>query len=279
MAQKRWWFIPLTVLFFFSSTAWTGGVRLLYKSHKGEEHSYLLTSFTTSTQEMMGQEMEAKTSSEATVTTKTEEIKPNGDIVMVIWIDSMKVQVHSMRGDTTIVNPGELLKKRSRITISSSGKELSREQIDSVLASPMSAGLTPRLSSIFVPFDPIELSIGDSLVVKRYDTLEVMGGKTVSHTVTRYFVKKPVKILGHECVDLPFTQSTKLEGTGTMMGMPFFVDGEGSATGTTYFDVFQGVLVSVESKASTEMTVASSGEQKMVIPIRQETEYKLKLLK
>ena len=257
-----------------------GGLKLRYKSSKGETHEYALAMKMESSTQMMGQEMQQKMLTEARLKVVTEDVKQNGDIIFISSMDSLKLEIHALpMTDTSFTNPPGLIGKRSRVTFSNTGRELSREQVDSIQMTGPFAGAALRTSSFLVPLDAREVGIGDSLVVEKVDTTAGKEGNMVTTTTVHYFVAGKENKEGHECVKLPYTMTVKLTGTGSQMGQQFAIDGEGRGTGTVYFDVDKGLLVSSQRTMDMETTYAMTGDQKMVIPSSQTVESTITLAK
>jgi hypothetical protein len=60
------------------------------------------------------------------------------------------------------------------------------------------------------------------------------------------------------------------EGSTSMQGMEFQIEGTGKIVGTVWVEVKTGVIFEEEGVNNTQLTLALSGPQSMTIPIVQE---------
>jgi hypothetical protein len=263
--------ITLSFLFLF-----TGGLnaqdtyKLEFKFEKGKTYRYRDDAKTDMTQEMMGKEMKIKSEVNTVIRLVVDDVIKNGDAVLLISADSIKVFSNTPMGDTAMIL-NDLMGKRTKVTLSNLGKIENREIVDSVVITGRAAGMAQRESMQFTKFSNKAVKVGDTWTATTEDTVDQMGGKISVTSNYEY------KLLGQEkkddrnCLKITFTGKTTTEGKANMQGMEFFIDGSGKTSGTIYFDPKAGLVVYEETDNDSETNMALTGEQQMIIPITQVT--------
>jgi hypothetical protein len=240
---------------------------LAYHFQPGMVYSYADTSLSKQTQEMMGQEMKITTKTITKSHLLGEGVKPDGAMTVVSALDSMTMAMKSPMRDTTMV-VGELLGKRTRLTLSAQGAVIAREVIDSIKAKGMmGSAVSMREFFRFHRFSKDQVSVGSTWKSDAADSSEMMGGKMVSRTKMDYTVLAAAMCEGRSCLQIGFKGEITIDGKGSMMGMDLFMEGKGKVSGTVMFDPAQGVVVHETSATDTDMTAAVTGQQNMTIPI------------
>jgi hypothetical protein len=181
--------IMLSVLFLFIvSLKAQDTYKLEYKFEKGKTYRYLDLTKTDMTQEMMGKEMKIKSESNIVNRLIVDDVTENGNAVLLISADSMKVFSSTPMGDTTIVL-SELIGKRTKVILSNLGKIENREIVDSVKLMGRATGAAQRESIQFPKLSDKVVKIGDIWTATTQDTVNQMGGKLVTMS-TRFSDKK-----------------------------------------------------------------------------------------
>lgn len=271
--------ITLSVLFLLiTSLNAQDNYKLEYKFEKGKTYRYQDVTKTDMTQEMMGKEMKIKSESNIVNRLIVDDVTKNGNAVLLISADSMKVFSSTPMGDTTMIL-SELIGKRTKVVLSNLGKIENREIVDSVKITGRAAGAAQREAIQFAKLSDKAVKVGDTWTATTQDTVNQMGGKIAVTSNFEY------KLLGQEkkddcnCLKITFTGKTTTEGKATMQGMEFFIDGSGKTSGTIYFDAKAGLVVYEETNSDSETNMALTGEQQMIIPITQVTKTVRTLLK
>lgn len=263
--------IMFSVLFLFiASLKAQDTYKLEYKFEKGKTYRYQDVTKTDMTQEMMGKEMKIKSESNVVNRLVVDDVTKNGNAVLLISADSMKVFSSTPMGDTTIIM-SELIGKRTKVVLSNLGKIENREIVDSVKITGRAAGAAQREAIQFAKLSDKVVKIGETWTATTQDTVNQMGGKIAVIGSYEY------KLLGQEkkddrnCLKITYTGKTTTEGKAKMQGMEFFIDGSGKTSGTIYFDAKAGLVVYEETNSDSETNMALTGEQQMIIPITQVT--------
>lgn len=240
---------------------------LTYHFQPGTIYLYADTSRSNQTQEMGGQEM--KVSSLTTMRTRIvcESVKTDGAMALITSLDSMTTSMKSPMRDTTMVMK-DLLNKRMRVILAPAGAVLNREIIDSVkVAGLMARGMSMRETVKFHQLSKDPVGVGSAWKSDVVDSIDMMGGKMVSHIKMDYTVSGKTLCAGRSCLQIGYKGDINLEGKGSMMGMDLFMEGKGKTSGTLCFDPVEGLLVQEVSSTDTDMTAAVTGQQNMTIPI------------
>jgi hypothetical protein len=253
---------------------------LKYKFDKGQTYRYADTILSKTTQEMMGQEMKMSNIVYAVTKLVTEEVGKEGGATLLMSSDTMVVASKNPRVDTTIV-PVEMLHKRNRLSVSAHGDVLKREVVDSLKFTGfmrMAGGFAQRELFRFALLPEKPVTVGEKWTRKRTDTTEAIGNKGVNSSTYEYTLVGAEEYRGRGCLKITYSGKVTVTSKGSMMGMDVFTEGNGTMSGTFYFDEKAGVGVAEEGKLDLELTAAVTGQQNMTIPISQSATSKHVLL-
>ncbi len=243
---------------------------LQYKFSKGKNYLYKNYTDVSSTQEVMGQKMKFNTNSQSVLRFQVNNVAENGDADMTVSFDSLTVRTYMMGRDTTL-DLSSLIGKRAKATVTPLGEVKNYEMIDPIDEKFQMMSISHQISQFFAQLAGNKIKEGETWNNNRIDTVKSMGS-TITDTMNFVYTLagKETK-LGHECFKIPFTTNLTMHGSGNMQGMDLYIDGTGKATGTVYFDVNSGLIVYSETNMDSNMTMSTSGEQSMVIPMTQST--------
>jgi len=241
---------------------------LTYKMEKGKVYRYMSENSYSATQEMMGNEMTVTGDSKSIIRYETEDVATDGKLTMIVSLEESSVHTNMMGRDTTIKTT-DLLDKKVRQEFSPAGKVLSQTKLDST--GGKGAGLSGRMLGdndlILLPDKPV--AIGEKWTVAGADTTKSEGNETITTYSSDYeLVGKEIKN-GHDCLKLTYKKTYEITGKLQQMGMDMFMEGEGDAAGTYWFDVTQGLLIADESTVNQDITMAITGQTQMTIPSSQ----------
>ena len=263
--------ITLSLLFLFiAGLNAQDTYKLEYKFEKGKTYRYQDITKTDMTQEMMGKEMKIKSESNVVNRLVVDDVTKNGNAILLISADSMKVFSSTPMGDTTIIM-SELIGKRTKVVLSNLGKIENREIVDSVKITGRAAGAAQREAIQFAKLSDKVVKIGETWTATTQDTVNQMGGKIAVTGNYEYTLLGQEKKDDRNCLKITYTGKTTTEGKAKMQGMEFFIDGSGKTSGTIYFDAKAGLVVYEETLNDSETNMALTGEQQMIIPITQVT--------
>jgi hypothetical protein len=220
--------------------------KLEYKFEKGKTYRYQDVTKTDMTQEMMGKEMKIKSESNVVTRLVVDDVTKNGNAVLLISTDSMKVFSSTPMGDTTIIM-SELIGKRTKVILSNLGKIENREVVDSVKITGRAAGAAQREAIQFAKLSDKVVKIGETWTATTQDTVNQMGGKIAVTGSYEYTLLGQEKKDDRNCLKITYTGKTTTEGKAKMQGMEFFIDGSGKTSGTIYFDAKAGLVVYEET--------------------------------
>lgn len=258
----------LIIILITSSSVAQESFKLEYKYEKGKTYRYKDVTTGKMTQEMMGREMKMNSEGEKVMKFIVDNVSKTGDITITASTDSMRIFSSTPMGDTTIY-PKELLDKRTSLTISKKGKKLSERIIDSVKQAGMIASMVPTepIKFYILPDDAKAIgAIWNSITV---DTVDRMGGKVVTTTDIEFTLIGKEKKNDYDCLKITLKGKTETEGKASVQGMELMIEGSGKMNGNYYFDPKLGIVVYEEMEIDSETTMATTGEQAMIIPITQ----------
>ena len=255
----------------FNSGHASDSYKLKYKMAKGTVLHYNMDSKMESLQEMMGSEMESNSKINAKIKITAEGENKDGNLTYLLVYESMLFEMVSSMMDSTFKDPEGLIGKRVRKTITPSGDQIESVELDSIklgLLAHAGGGLVSG-REFFPNLPDSELKMGEKVSVTDVDSLDTLGGTTVSKSEMEFtFTGKETKF-GYDCLKIDVKGTITLEGDGTMQGMKFFIEGDGDFQRTLYFAPKEGLLVAADSQTDMEMTAAITGQVSMTIPITQ----------
>jgi len=229
-------------------------------------------------QEMMGREMKIKSGTNSITRVVVDQVEKDDIYSLLVSADSLEVFSSTPMGDTTIVM-NDVVGKRTRINMSKLGNILVRETIDTVkMMGRFSSGAQREGIKFPILFEK-SLKIGETWNSKTIDTIKQMGGNIAVNSDYTYTLVGKEKINGSECLSVTFTGKYTLEGKTSRQGLEFYLDGSGKNNGKFYFDPKLGLVVEEETNSESEINLATTGEQQMIIPISQTTKSIKKLIK
>ncbi len=283
--MKRTYFILFAILVFFSnlninSCYGSDSYKLKYKMAKGTVLYYRLDSQMESLQEMMGSEVEANSKSNANVKITSEGENKDGNLTFLMVYESMLFEMISSMMDSTFKDPEGLIGKRVRKTITPYGDQIKSVELDSIKLGLLahSGGLASARE--FLPNLPdSELKMGEKVSMTDVDSLDTLGGTTVTKAEMEFTLTGKETKFGYDCLKIDVKGTINLEGDGIMQGMKIFIEGDGDFQRTLYFAPKEGLLVAAHNQTDIEMTLAVTGQMQMTIPITQSQTSNMTLIK
>lgn len=245
----------------------SGSAPLRYKAH---------TTLQT-VESMMGQQAKVSVSSDQRIMMTSSE---SGDMLVYnITIDSSRNVAILPNGDTTTTS-SPAVGKTKQARVRPDGDEVSSVWLDSTFAKTQ-AGQTKDFGSFFFRLPDKKVSAGSTWIQNKIDTVATGGGEGSIIVTTRsnYKLVNEETVEGIRCVKITFTGKVTLNGATSYQGIEFAVNGTGNVSGTALFDYTNGKVVRINGYSEQDLTMASSGQQKVTIPMNQKTSYVLSLLK
>ncbi len=245
----------------------SGSVPLHYKAH---------TTLRT-TEKMMGQVAKVSVATDQTISMTGE--KSHGELVFDITIDSSSSIALLPNGDSSRTT-SPAVGQTKRTVVRPNGEEISSVWLDSAFAATQ-GGQTKDLGSFFFRLPDKEVKDGATWSQSKTDTVTTGGGEgtiTVTTSSDYKLVDKEI-VDGITCVKIQFGGKVILKGSTVYQGIEFAINGNGTISGTAMFDYGSGRVVEINGSSVQDLTMASSGENKMTIPMNQQTNYELSLVR
>lgn len=283
--MKRTYFILFAILVFFSnlninSSYGSDSYKLKYKMAKGTVLYYRLDSQMESLQEMMGSEVEANSKSNANVKITSEGENKDGNLTFLMVYESMLFEMISSMMDSTFKDPEGLIGKRVRKTITPYGDQIKSVELDSIKLGLLAHSGDLASAREFLPNLPdSELKMGEKVSMTDVDSLDMLGGTTVTKAEMEFTLTGKETKFGYDCLKIDVKGTINLEGDGMMQGMKIFIEGDGDFQRTLYFAPKEGLLVAAHNQTDIEMTLALTGQMQMTIPITQSQTSNMTLIK
>ena len=261
--------------------AFAGGkYHLAYKFNKGEKLKYKAETNIEQTQERMGQEVVSTISADNVIDIVVEDVDKDGNISLVYKLAASRSSLRNPMMDTTFVDPPSLIGKRTRLVITSAGKRIKTEKVDTLKLSPMLAqtGGGQLASLRFPKLSKKELTVGSKWTVSEPDSQVNNNMKTYITPTSNYEVIGEADTLGYKCLKIKFSGEVKIKGKGEQMGMKIFIEGDGPTEGLLYFAPKEGRLVALKTSSEMDMTIALTGQMTMTIPSSMVTDMSMALV-
>lgn len=245
----------------------SGPTPLHYKSH---------TSFET-TRSMMGQSSKISVISDQLISMTSKDSGHN--LVYTIRIDSSQNLAVMPNGDTAkSVSPA--LGKVRETLVRPDGEEISSKWLDTTFAATR-AGETKDYGSFFFRLPAKKVDLGSTWNQTKVDTVGTPGaeGSIVVNTNTGYKFMDREKFDGIPCVRIDFTGKVDMNGQTASQGMMVGIKGSGTIKGSALFDYSNGRVLKLSGSSTQDITMSSSGNHPMTVPVNQESHYDLYLVK
>jgi len=261
-------FLAAVIFFTISGLYVSAQVKYIleYKYKQGETYKYKHESRNTSVMEINGQEMKQVGSAFADMKLEVESVDPDSSIHILTFLEQMKVTQKKANRDTTI-DLNEMLNKRTRVVFTKTGKILKNEMIDDIPTGNMMVEKNQGLVGInkeFAVFPGYGVTIGDRWSEEITDSLS---SQMVTRIQALYTFTALENKYGHDCVRINYTGKTEITGKMKQMGMEFFIEGSGDVTGSFWFDFKSGIIISKETNSDQDLTLATTGQMQMTIPV------------
>ncbi len=263
--------VALTVLLILvSNSSAQETYNLKYKFSKGMTFNYRIETSTSTTQEAMGREVKTSSNSVNVMNYKINDVSDNGDFEFNIKFDTAYVKSSFMGRDTTI-ELNDLVGKRLGMQMSSLGEFKKLEQLDTISVQGQMIPFEQLLKRSVTMFPGKDLKVGDSWNESPIDSISIknIGGQIIDTMEVVYTLAGTENKLGYNCYKVTSTGNIKLQGKGNVQGMDLYIEGTGKMSGTVYLDMESCMPVYSESNMDNDMTLATTGQQSMVIPMTQ----------
>jgi hypothetical protein len=164
--------VAISVLAGFAVAAAGGPFKLAYRLKKGQHLKYRTLMTVEQSMEMQGNEMNSGIDGAAVLHIEVEEVGKEGNITFVYALDSLRTHIKSPQLDSTFKDPEGLIGKRTRQTISASGKKLNSTVVDSVSITGMLVQAGAGRQSLFnlIELPEKEVKIGDAWTTNQTDS-------------------------------------------------------------------------------------------------------------
>jgi len=248
------------------------------KLNKGDSITYLIQTNVDMTQSMMGQEMKMNVSTQSKNIIAVSDIDKDKYYHLSQLSKEMTVKMKMDQMDSTMLVPditnlpvlvmskkGTILRKS--VSTNEKGQTMGNDFGDVTASSP------------FIEFPDRKISEGESWETLQNDTVNFMGGDLITNSKTVYTLIGTDEKEGMKCLKINHKTTADNEGTTTMQGMDFLIEGTTIMEGTTWIDLKTAIPVFIDGTAESQMTLLLSGQQNMTIPLTYKTTFTKKLLK
>ena len=262
---------------FLLNTSAFAQYKLEYKASGSAPLRYDANTTLQTVESMMGQEAKVSVKSYQHITMTS--TKAGAELLYNITVDSSRNVAILPNGDTTTTSSPSVGQIK-QTTVRPDGEEISSKWLDTTFAKTQ-AGQTKDFGSFFFRLPAKEVTTGSTWTQEKVDTVATGGGEgsIFVSTVSNYKLIDKQTVEGIPCVKITFTGTVGLKGATTYQGIEFAIKGTGKISGTAFFDYTNGKVVRIKGSSEQDLTMASSGQQKMTIPMTQRTDYDLLLLK
>jgi len=252
---------------------------LEFSYKQGQVFRYRSSSTYDMTQEMNGQEMKMSGTNSSVLKLEVESVSAGGNMTFINSYEEMKSSMKNNMMDTTIIQ-NDVIGKRGKVVIDKSGKEISKEMIDTVKSDRgAGAGSIASMYSVnFVKLPDNPVAIGEKWTYSHTDTTKMGEGYTVTSAETEYTLLQKEMKDGHECFNIAIVSKSETTGKLMQMGMEVFLEGSAESRGAAWIDPKLGILVARETESTQDITYALTGQMKMSIPSTQIIKSSYKLL-
>ena len=237
---------------------------------KGQALTYNVTAGIDMTQSMMGQEMQSQISSTSKAVFTVEDFRQDQYLIKQTLKD-VETHLKMQEMDTTF-----RLGEQSNfpvLIVSREGKVIARQKNQAAEAkggfSPDMAGNASFLP--FVEFPDYAVKEGESWNTEYTDTTGFSGGQLVNKVKTTYTLEGKEKKEGKKCLKITYRSTIDNDGSTSMQGMEFYIEGSGVMNGTQWIDAKTGILVTDDATMENQMSLSLSGQQNFVIPMTMKT--------
>ncbi|MGC8864984.1 MAG: hypothetical protein ACP5O2_04585 [Bacteroidales bacterium] len=244
---------------------------------KGQTLNYQVTADIDMTQSMMGQELQSKINSSSQAIFTVEDIQ-QGNYLIRQMLKDVEMHMKMQEMDTTFRMAEQ--SNFPALLVGKDGKVLSHTQSTDTKSkggfSPDMAGNTTFVP--FVEFPNYTVKKGESWNTTYNDTTLFAEGLLINKVKTAYTLEGEEKKDGKKCLKISYKSTIENEGSTSMQGMEFYIEGSGAMHGTQWIDAKTGILVVDESVMENQMSLSLSGQQNFVIPLSMKTQVVRKLI-
>ncbi len=251
---------------------------LSFRYQAGETYRYKGVNAYDMSQEMNGQEMKLSGSVNNMMQLFTESVDKDGNITFILTLEEIKATMKNAMFDT-IIEPKDMIGKKTRLIMDKYGKETSREELDTTKSlKGLDGGMDALFTHAFFRLPEWPVGMGEKWEVETSDTAKIGEGYTHTTEHQEYTIIQKENKNGHDCLNIGFISKTETTGRIFQMGMELILEGSGDVKGEIWFDPKSGIMLSKESTTTMDMTYALTGQVKMSIPSTQTIHKSYKLM-
>ena len=158
--------------------------------------------------------------------------------------------------------------KRVRLSIAPTGKFDSAVIIDTPdIEDPVTKVLAQQASELRQPwfeFSSNPVSIGDSWTVVQTDSNGDENSTVYDTTTFTCKFERTSDTLHHSCAVVVYTTKRNMAGVAHIQQGEIDIDGQGTGSGTAYFDVKKGILIANNSMSGLDQNLTLAAMQKTI---------------
>jgi len=238
---------------------------------KGATFSYTTDTKMDIVQSFQGQEVKMVSTTNGTMELAAKNVTPNS----IDWSYAIKKLRVTMKAAMLPGGGTDTTMKGTTLMFSTdkAGRISNPEKLaaDPMLAAVGGGMQGSTLGQMFSPTLSRSLTVGQSWEESTSDTIAnpaLQGAKILLTKTTRYTYEGTVDTLKTKAarVRVEVTSMT-MGGEGSMGGMNFRMDGDGSSLGSGYYSAADGLLLASSADMTMNMRIVTTGQMEMVIPM------------
>jgi hypothetical protein len=242
-------------------------VDLKYGFVKGKNYVQNIQVNQNITQTMGGQEIKIQSGINSVINYSIENVSSGGSATILASFASLSMHTTMLGRDTTLSYP--VLKYKTRVELSNTGKVLSSTKIDSsVVAGVPGQNELGKMKTL----PGKQVKVGEKWQDKGVVNVNAFKGSPLNMEITtdlEYTLVGKESKEGRDLYKISYTGDITITGKGNQMGMDMTIEGTGKAEGFHYFDPGSSMVVYSEENTEMNMNVAVQGPQNMTIPMTQ----------
>ncbi len=182
--------------------------------------------------------------------------------------DSLQIQAVSELGETVIKSPSEVIGMLIKKVITRNGDQLSSVEISEFGVLPAAVSFSTKNEFLTnLPDKPIFEH--QTLIAVDTDTVLIATGTCLNELSLEYLFLGKEVVFGYDCVKLGVNGKAKLSGDFNRQNTQFYITGEGNIMGTILFSPEKGLLVSSSNQTKLHLSIMTTGDEPVSIPVIQ----------
>lgn len=241
------------------------------KIKEGKKLTYDLTTVSTTTQSMQGQEMSVEMNAEGQMDLEAKKVAKN----RIEW--DLITKKMRLRSESPMMPEGGMdttltVDPQSFVT-DTKGNMIDQAKLDERVSMALGGLGESMAGSLFLPAIVMSMKPGESREVTKVDTVPlpmIEGTNMIVKRTTVYHNDGPVDTMGVKTVRVRAeVTSMSIEGAGEIMGIPTEINGDGVSHSTYYYSTTDAIMLASLTNAEMSMRMNLAAPANTLIPITQ----------